>query len=65
MALDELKESDLSYDIGGFQYVVEKEFMEQAKPIVVDFTAMGFKITSSIDLGPGCSGSCDSADGCG
>ncbi len=65
MALDELRDNDNSYDIDGFQYVVEKEFMEKAKPIKVDFLPTGFQVTSSIELGPGCGGSCsgDSTDG--
>ena len=50
MALDEQRDNDEVYDIDGFQYVVEKEFMEKAKPIKVDFLPMGFKVTSSIEL---------------
>lgn len=65
MTLDELKENDLVYEFGNFKYIVDKEFMEQAKPIKVDFTPMGFKVTSSIDLGAGCDSSCGSEGNCG
>jgi Fe-S cluster assembly iron-binding protein IscA len=65
MTLDELKENDLVYEFGNFKYIVDKEFMEQAKPIKVDFTPMGFKVTSSIDLGAGCGSSCGSEGACG
>ncbi len=58
MTLDELKDNDLTFDFGGFQYIVDKDFLEQAKPINVDFTPMGFKVTSSIELGAGCGGDC-------
>ncbi len=58
MALDELRDNDDSFDIDGFQYVVEKTFLEQAKPIKVDFQFNNLQVTSSIDLGPGCGGSC-------
>ena len=57
MALDEPQSNDEVYTIDGFQYLIEKEFLEKAKPVKVDFMGMGFQITSSIELGGGgCSG---------
>ena len=50
MALDESKDTDEKFDIDGYTYVVEKEFLAQAKPIKVDFLDVGFKVTSSIKL---------------
>ena len=38
MALDEPKETDHVYDIDGFKYIVDKEFMEKVKPIKIDFS---------------------------
>ncbi len=68
LALDELKKTDDVYDIEGFQYIVDKEFMEKAAPIKVDFSRYGFKLTSGMDLGPesgsGCSGCGTSEQGC-
>ena len=55
LALDEPKDSDDVYDVDGFQYVVDKEFLKKATPIKVDFREMGFSISSSIKLGAGCS----------
>lgn len=55
MALDEPKASDDVYDVDGFQYVVDKEFLKKATPIKVDFKEMGFSISSSIKLGAACS----------
>lgn len=65
MALDEPKESDTVYEIDGFTYIVDREFMEKAQPIKVDFTEMGFKLDSGIDFGAksGCSG-CGTASTC-
>ena len=64
LALDESKKTDVSYEIDGFTYVVEKTLIEEAKPIKIDFTGMGFKITSSLRLGgEGCSG-CGSGSSC-
>lgn len=56
MALDESKDTDHVFEIDGFKYIVDKEFMEKAKPIKIDFSEMGFKLDCGIDFGPGCSG---------
>lgn len=63
MALDEPKETDDVFDIDGFQYVVDKEFLKMATPIKVDFKEVGFSITSSIELKP--QSSCSSCSTCG
>ena len=66
MALDEPRETDHIYNIGDFQYLVDKNFMEQANPIMVDFMQTGFKITSGLVLNAvndGCSG-CGSSSSC-
>jgi len=63
MALDEPKDTDNTYEIDNFKYIVDKKFMKKAAPINVDFTNYGFKITSGIELGAGCAG-CGSAGSC-
>ena len=64
MALDEPQENDEVYDIGSFKYVVDKELLEKAKPIKIDFMGNGFSITSSMVFESGC-GSCGSGStGC-
>jgi iron-sulfur cluster assembly protein len=65
MALDELKEDDAVYDIDGFQYIVNKEFLEKAKPIKVDFLVHGFKLDCGMNFSPaaGCAG-CGTSDTC-
>ena len=55
MALDELKDADHVFDIDGFKYIVNKEFMEKAKTIKIDFSEMGFKLDSGIAFESGCS----------
>ena len=60
MALDELKDNDEEYEIDGFKYLVNKDFMEEAKPIKIDFTQFGFKIDSNMDFGA----SAESGGGC-
>lgn len=54
MALDEPNEFDEEFDIDGFKYLVNKEFLERATPIKVDFHMYGFKLDCGIDFGPGC-----------
>ena len=66
MALDEPHGNDDVYDVKGFKFVVDKDFMKQAKLINVDFTGMGFHIDSKMDFGASSSGcsSCGSTGSC-
>lgn len=61
MALDEPKDNDEQIENDGVTYLVEKDLLEKAKPINVDFvdSAMGsgFQITSNMSQGNSC-GSC-------
>jgi iron-sulfur cluster assembly protein len=60
MALDEPKETDDTFEVKGLTFVADKDFMENAKTVKIDFTGMGFQLDSNIDLGQsGCS-SCTS-----
>jgi hypothetical protein len=67
MALDEPRDNVQVFNVNGFQFIVEKEFYEKAKPVTVDFMGYGFRITSSINLAPaggcgGCHGSCSTEE---
>ena len=64
LALDEPRETDSVYDVKGYKWLVDKDFMEHAKPIKVDFTPMGFAVSSSLDLGGGGCGGCGGGDSC-
>lgn len=63
MALDESKQTDDVFEIDGFKYVVDKEFLAKAKPIKVDFLVSGFKVDCGMDLTSGCS-SCGTTGSC-
>jgi Fe-S cluster assembly iron-binding protein IscA len=63
MALDESKDTDKVFDIDGFKYVVDKDFLEKVKPIKVDFLVSGFKVDCGIDFTSGCS-SCGTTGSC-
>ena len=65
MALDEPRDSDETFAVNGFTFLVNKDFLEKVKPIKVDFTGYGFKVDCGIQFAPGggCSG-CGSAGSC-
>lgn len=62
IALDEKKESDSVFEFAGVEYLMDTEFLEETKPIEVDFIETGFKITSSLKS-EGCS-SCGTDGSC-
>jgi hypothetical protein len=66
MALDEPRDTDELFDIDGFQFLINKDFMVKAQPIKVDFLGMGFKLDCALEFSPagGCSG-CGSDSSCG
>ena len=59
MALDEPEQNDEQFDKDGIRYVVDKELLEMAKPIKVDFletdNGSGFYITSGMSSCGTCS----------
>ncbi|OQY12053.1 MAG: hypothetical protein B6I31_03780 [Desulfobacteraceae bacterium 4572_19] len=66
MALDESRDTDEVYEIGGYKYVVDKDFMKKATPINIDFTGMGFRLSSNAEVpqgGSACS-SCSTTGSC-
>lgn len=67
MALDEPRDQDEVYDIDGFQYLVDKNFLEKAKPIKVDYMVHGFKLDCGMEFntGDGCAGCGSEGDTCG
>jgi iron-sulfur cluster assembly protein len=63
MGLDEPSENDEIIKDNGVTYLIDKELMEQVKPVSVDFVeterGSGFSISSSLPKGEGCK-SCSS-----
>ena len=64
LVLDEPKDTDDVFDIEGFKYIVDKEFMKEAEPIKVDFSEFGFQFDCSIEFEEGCS-ACPTSSACG
>lgn len=47
MALEKPTKKDSVFEIGGFQYVVDKVLLERVQPIKVDSDGFGFRISGS------------------
>ena len=75
LALDEARDDDEVQDVRGFTVVMDKELFDQAKPVKIEMSYLGFSVSSSLVLegagSCGCSGGCSSGgsagsgDGCG
>jgi iron-sulfur cluster assembly protein len=65
MALDEPRDTDQTFAVNGFTFLVNKDFLDKVQPIKVDFTGFGFKVDCAIEFGAagGCS-SCSSTGSC-
>jgi iron-sulfur cluster assembly protein len=63
MGLDDARSEDAVFEFAGVQFLVDKAFLAQARPIEIDFEAHGFKVSTALDLHAGC-GSCGSSNGC-
>lgn len=63
MALDEPNDLDQEFDVDGFKYLVNKDFLDKVQPIKVDFHMYGFKLDCGVQFGSGggCSG-CGTSD---
>jgi iron-sulfur cluster assembly protein len=58
MALDEPNDTDQKFDVDGYQYVVNKDFLERVQPIKVDFHMYGFKLDCNLQFGGGSECAC-------
>ena len=54
MALDEPKETDSVFDINGFQFIIDKDLLIEARPIKVDFAHFGFQLDCALKFDNGC-----------
>jgi Fe-S cluster assembly iron-binding protein IscA len=62
LALDELRDNDESFNDRGITFVVEKEFYEKIKPVMIDYVTSqigeGFQISSNLPKPENACGSC-------
>jgi iron-sulfur cluster assembly protein len=55
MAFDEQKDTDHVFEVDGFKFLVDKEFMKAAEPIKVDFSEFGFQFDCALEFEEACS----------
>ena len=56
MALDEKKETDAVFTFDGVEYIMDKDLMEKASPVDIDFEGTGFHLQSTLEPPAGCKG---------
>ena len=56
LGLDQATDEDSVFEIDGITFLVDKTLLAQAQTILIDFTDSGLDISSSMELGPQCSG---------
>jgi iron-sulfur cluster assembly protein len=64
MALDEPKDDDETVKNNGVTYIVNKQLLEQVKPITIDFVESGWGAGFSIASGLAKGGSCGTCSTC-
>lgn len=64
MALDEPRDTDQQFDVDGYTYIIDKDFLEKAKPIKVDFMIHGFKLDCGLDFSAAGCNSCGTTGSC-
>jgi len=63
MAIDDKKSSDSIYEINGVEYLMDTQLLQDANPVEINFSGMGFQLSSSLQLSSGCS-SCGTKGSC-
>ena len=61
--LDEPNDTDNVFDIDGFQFIVDKEFMKEAESIKVDFSGFGFQFDCGLEFEDECT-ACETSSSC-
>lgn len=65
LALDDRLDTDEALEVDGFTFLVDKDLLEEAKPLSIEASPMGgFEITSSLAL-DNIGGGCGACHGCG
>ncbi|MBI9111857.1 IscA/HesB family protein [Maridesulfovibrio ferrireducens] len=65
LGLDAAKEGDETITLEGYDFVLDKDLLDQAKPMEINLTPMGIEVSSSLVFeapseGGSCCGSCGS-----
>jgi len=51
MALDEPKETDATYNVKGFIFIMDKALVATVQKIIIDLGPMGFSVTGTLVTG--------------
>ncbi|WP_432737135.1 iron-sulfur cluster biosynthesis family protein [Maridesulfovibrio sp. FT414] len=65
LGIDAAKDGDETINLEGYDFVIDKELLEQAKPMEIDLTPMGIEISSSLVFEKSESGCGSCCGGCG
>ncbi len=65
LGLDAAKEGDETITLEGYDFVVDKALLEEAKPMEINLTPMGIEISSSLVFETSEGGCCGSCGSCG
>ncbi|SLM31363.1 HesB-like domain protein [Desulfamplus magnetovallimortis] len=63
MALDDKSGNDSVHEVEGIEYLMDSKLLDEAKPVEIDYSGMGFHLKSSLQLSSGCS-SCGTKGSC-
>lgn len=58
VSLEEAKKSDAVFDIGGYQYIINKKLLQMVQPIRFDSDGIGFRLSGSGIAPPHGCGNC-------
>ncbi len=61
--VDEPKDTDTVFDIDGFKYIIDKELLQEAESIKVDFSEFGFQFDCSLEFEDECT-ACETSGCC-
>ena len=65
IALDQVRTTDAVYEIDGVTYVINRDFLDLAQPVHIDYGPDGFEISAHIDLKSAACAGCKAAGKCG
>ena len=65
IALDRVRTTDAIYEIDGVTYVINRDFLDMAQPVRIQYGPDGFEISAHIDLASAACAGCKAAGKCG
>ena len=63
LGIDQQKNSDEVFELAGFTFIIDRDFLTQIQPVKVDFTNNSFQVTGAVPFSSSC-GECNSGGSC-